>query len=77
MNTPADIAMWNNGAANPMMKSLGPLANMFKLPSFTGNKRSTIINFETGKIVMKFCNYLADPISETYKKYPAIPRIRN
>jgi Domain of unknown function (DUF4836) len=74
MNTPGDIAMWSNGTTNPLMKAVNPMVSMLKLPSFAQNKRTAIINFETGKVVMKSFNYLSDEISDIYKKYPAIPQ---
>jgi hypothetical protein len=70
MSTPADIKMWNSGAPNPTMNKMNPFAGLMKMQSLTGTNKTSVINFENGKIVMQSHNYLTENVASVYKKYP-------
>jgi hypothetical protein len=70
MNTTADIKMWNSGASNPTMNKMNPFAGLMKMQSLTGTNKTSVINFENGKIVMQSRNYLNENVASVYKKYP-------
>ena len=73
MNTVADIKTWNNGMPNPLLGNklssiLGTGLN--KLQGFAGKSKTSIVNFENGKIVLQSSNYPNDEVAAIYKKYP-------
>ena len=74
MNTVADIKTWNNGMANPLLgnKVMGLLTSSVysKLMGFAGKNKTSIVNFENGKIVMQTNSYPNDDVAAIYKKYP-------
>jgi hypothetical protein len=71
INTPGDIRIWNSGVPNPLMGKLYPMAALFtKMQQFSGNEKTTVINFENGKIATHGRNFFTGSIAETYKKYP-------
>ncbi len=74
MNTAADIKTWNNGMTNPLLgnKMMGLLTSSVysKLMAFAGKSKTSIVNFENGKIVMQNNTYPNDDVAAIYKKYP-------
>jgi hypothetical protein len=71
INTPGDIKMWNNGMPNPVMGKVNPLADIFgKLQQFSGTAKTSVINFENGKITAKGQNYINAKMADIYSKYP-------
>lgn len=74
MNATGDIKSWNNGSTNPILgNKLAGLAGLGKLQAFTGNNKTSIINFENGKIVVQSNNYPTEAVAAVYKKYPTAP----
>ncbi len=71
MNSEADIKIWNGGGSNPMTEKLlflSPLVN--KLQAFAGKNKTSVINFENGKITMHSRNFIEGDVADIYKKYP-------
>jgi len=72
MSEPGDIRIWNNG--NSLASSMGPMRPLItgvfsKMQSFTGTTRSTVINFENGKIAGFTRNYIGAEMAALYQKY--------
>ncbi len=74
MNQAGDIKTWNNGMTNPLLgnKVMGLLTSSVysKLMAFAGKSKTSIVNFENGKIVMQNNTYPNDDVAAIYKKYP-------
>jgi hypothetical protein len=74
MNQAGDIKIWNNGMTNPLLgnKVMGLLTSSVygKLMAFAGKSKTSILNFENGKIVMQNNTYPNDDVAAIYKKYP-------
>lgn len=72
MNTPGDIKIWSSAVSNSMFEKIPQLALFSKLKLFTGKDKTSIINFENGKIVAQNHNYVDDQVAAIYKKYPPL-----
>ncbi|MFM2337743.1 MAG: hypothetical protein RL115_936, partial [Bacteroidota bacterium] len=70
----ADIKFWNNGASNlgnDLGKLPAQLASIFKkLKIFPGSIRTSVLNFENGKITSTGKNYLTNEQAAIFNKYP-------
>ena len=70
MNSEGDIKTWNGGGANPIFEralTMAPFLN--KLQAFAGNNKTSIVNFENGKVVIQSRNFLEATVADVYKKY--------
>jgi hypothetical protein len=70
----ADIKFWNNGASN-LGNDLGKLPPQLaslikKLKIFPGSIRTSVLNFENGKITSTGKNYLTNEQAAIFNKYP-------
>ena len=73
MSMTGDIKTWNNGMTNPFLgnKLMGLTSSaLSKLMAFTGKNKTSVVNFENGKIVMQSSTYPNDDVAAVYKKYP-------
>jgi hypothetical protein len=70
INTPGDIKMWSAGTSGSMFEKIPQLAMFSKLKMFSGKSKTSVINFENGKIVAQSHNYVDDQVAAVYKKYP-------
>ena len=75
MNESGDIRIWNSGAAPATNKEIKQLPAFFTrflstMQAANGNERTSIINFENGKIAGKFRNYIKQELGAVYQKYP-------
>lgn len=69
-----DVKIWSNGSGlGSYMKEMPPqLAGIFSnLKKPGGTNKTTVINFENGKISGLTHNYISDEMAAIYKKYPA------
>lgn len=78
MNETGDIRIWNNGAAPAANKDIKQLPAFFTrflstLQAANGNERTSIVNFEKGKISGAFRNYIKPELGAIYQKYPQEP----
>jgi hypothetical protein len=74
LQTPADIKTWTSGNSESMGKMFFPFGNLLsELQAYTASIKTSIINFEDGKIVVESRNYLQGEIAELYKKYTPGP----
>ncbi|MEO7983712.1 MAG: DUF4836 family protein, partial [Bacteroidota bacterium] len=77
MNSEADIKVWNGGFINPMME-MGMGKNipfgglMEKLRSLSGKNKTSLINFEKGKIVLQTRNFPEGEMKALYEKYTPV-----
>ena len=71
MNSSGDIKVWNSGTSpNPVFSKIPQLALFSKLQSLTGKNKTSVINFENGKIAIQSRSYLEGAMAEIYKRYP-------
>ncbi len=75
MNEAGDIKIWNSGETAPAAKSLKklpPFVTQFlsRIQAANGSEKTSIINFEKGKIAGTVRNYLSPEMGAIYQKYP-------
>lgn len=75
MNETGDIRIWNSGAAPAMNKDIKQLPAFFTrflatMQAANGNERTSIVNFDKGKISGSFRNYIKPELGAVYQKYP-------
>lgn len=75
MNETGDIRIWNNGAAPATNKDIKQLPAFFSrfmstIQAANGNERTSIVNFDKGKISGAFRNYIKPELGAVYQKYP-------
>ncbi len=71
MTTAGDIKLWNNGGPNPALRGINPMEQVFsQLQSLAGKNKTSVINFENGKISGHSQSYMEGPLADIYKKYP-------
>lgn len=78
MNEPGDIRIWNSGAAPATNKEIKQLPAFFTrflstMQAANGNERTSIVNFDKGKISGAFRNYIKPELGAVYQKYPQEP----
>lgn len=72
MNTEGDIKIWSGGGTNPIFERALTMAPFLsKLQALTGGNKTSVINFENGKVVMQSRNFPETTVADIYKKYPA------
>lgn len=75
MGEPGDIKIWNNGETQTNTKSLKklpPFVTQFlsRIQAANGSEKTSIINFEKGKIAGTIRTYLSPEMGAIYQKYP-------
>lgn len=72
-----DIRIWNNGMS--FLKSFGQIFMRMGMPGFQeklapimGTDKTSVVNFENGKITGNSRNYVAANIADLYKKFPPV-----
>jgi hypothetical protein len=73
LNEPGDIKIWNKGTPNPVLGRMFGMGNLANLGMLSGTTKTSVINFENGKIVTKGRNYINQSLADVYSKYPALP----
>lgn len=67
INTPGDLKMWNNGMMNPLMANISPVAGLMKMGPGNARVKSSVTNFENGRVVSESRMYL-DPATAAQLK---------
>lgn len=71
-----DVKIWGNGSGfgSPLKNLPAPLSGLLaKLQSMAETNKTTVINFENGKISGTTRNFIKDDLAAIHKKYPATP----
>ncbi len=69
-----DVKIWGNGSGfgSPLKNLPAPLSGLLaKLQSMAETNKTTVINFENGKISGTTRNFIIDDLAAIHKKYPA------
>ncbi len=75
MNESGDIRIWNSGTTASNTKDIKQLPAFMTrflsaMQAANGNERTSIINFDNGKISGSFRNYIKPEMGAVYQKYP-------
>ena len=74
MTVTGDIKIWTDGTPNKLLQGIHPMAGMIsKFMKMAGGNKTTIINFENGKIHVETRSYLDEAMADLYRKYPPAP----
>lgn len=70
MTADADIRMWSDGSPNAALQKINPFGKeMNKLSKLSGQNKTSLINFENGKITATSKSFLDDNIAALYGKH--------
>ncbi|MBI5372655.1 MAG: hypothetical protein HZA79_11595 [Sphingobacteriales bacterium] len=73
---PGDIKIWNSGVtrSTEALKQLPPFLTQFlsRMQTANGTERTSIINFEAGKIAGNFRSYAGSELASVYQQFPDV-----